>query len=40
MSETITVVEPVVEVGSERKQLDVMMPARDGVRLATDFYFP
>ncbi|HUR48813.1 MAG TPA: CocE/NonD family hydrolase [Acidimicrobiales bacterium] len=40
MSETLTVSEPVVEVGADRKQLDVMMPARDGVRLATDFYFP
>jgi len=31
---------PVVEIGPERKQFDVMMPCRDGVRLATDFFFP
>src|SRR3712207_5275289 len=37
---SVTVTEPSVEIGPDRKQLDVMMPARDGVRLATDFYFP
>jgi putative CocE/NonD family hydrolase len=40
MSDTVIAADPVVEIGPERKQLDVMMPARDGVRLATDFYFP
>ena len=40
MSASVTEAEPVVEVGADRKQFDVMMPARDGVHLATDFYFP
>lgn len=40
MSQTVTTDEPAVEIGPERKAIDVMMPARDGVRLATDFYFP
>ena len=40
MSQSAVAGEPAVEIGPGRKQLDVMMPARDGVRLATDFYFP
>src|SRR5947209_2910923 len=40
MSEAPARAELMVDVGPERKQVDVMVPCRDGVRLATDFFFP